>query len=213
MTFHCDQLDAALREDEPAALDAARAHAVGCTACQERLAAWDAISLAAPSLRKDWPSPLLWPRIERALVADARRPRSIAALERWRPLAMAASLALVVAAGAYLALQRRQPQAPLRAELTRRLLTERAVAAVERSEAEYIDSIDRLATLAAPLLEKPASPLLASYREKLQLLDAAIADCRAQIGRNRFNAHLRGELLSIYREKQRTLQMLMDDKS
>ena len=67
--------------------------------------------------------------------------------------------------------------------------------------------------MAAARLEAPATPLLASYREKLQILDAAIADCRAQIDRNRFNAHLRGELLAVYREKQRTLQMVMDEKS
>ena len=32
---------------------------------------------------------------------------------------------------------------------------------------------------------------------------------RGEIERNRFNTHLRKELLAIYREKQRTLQDLM----
>jgi hypothetical protein len=58
-----------------------------------------------------------------------------------------------------------------------------------------------------------ASPLLARYREKLRLLDAAIATCRAQLDRNRFNAHLRRELLSMYQEKRRTLQQLMEQET
>ena len=47
---------------------------------------------------------------------------------------------------------------------------------------------------------------MVSYREKLLLLDAAIAECRANIEQNRWNAHLRQELLEIYQQKQRTLQ-------
>jgi hypothetical protein len=54
---------------------------------------------------------------------------------------------------------------------------------------------------------------VASYREKLRLLDAAIADCRAEVKKNRFNAHLRRELLAMYREKQSTLQQLMEGET
>jgi len=60
-----------------------------------------------------------------------------------------------------------------------------------------------------PKLEQPASPLMISYREKLMLIDSAIAELRAGIERNRFNAHLRQELLAIYQQKQRTLQEMM----
>jgi hypothetical protein len=51
-----------------------------------------------------------------------------------------------------------------------------------------------------------------SYREKLTLLDTAIAECRAQVERNRHNAHLRRELLDIYAEKQRTLQQVLQEE-
>jgi hypothetical protein len=50
-----------------------------------------------------------------------------------------------------------------------------------------------------------------SYREKLLLLDSAIAECRDRIDRNRFNARLRRELLSLYQEKQLTLQQVMKE--
>jgi len=51
------------------------------------------------------------------------------------------------------------------------------------------------------------------YREKLLLLDSAIAECRARIDRNRFNALLRRELLSLYQEKQHTLQQVMKEET
>jgi hypothetical protein len=60
-------------------------------------------------------------------------------------------------------------------------------------------------------VEEAGSPLMMSYREKLLVLDSAIAECRARIDRNRFNARLRRELLSLYQEKQHTLQQVMKE--
>jgi hypothetical protein len=214
MTFRCRDLDAALRSDEPAALDAARAHAETCSACRESLAAWGDISDAAPGLRRSWDSPELWPRIHQALAEESqRRAGRGAGWRRWITVAAAAGLAALAASG--LVLWRPwSPSAPAAVldDSQRRLLTERALQQVESSEAEYMASIEKLAAVAEPLLEDPSSPLVASYREKLQLLDAAIAECRGAIERNRFNAHLRRELLSIYQEKQRTLSALLQEE-
>jgi hypothetical protein len=52
---------------------------------------------------------------------------------------------------------------------------------------------------------------MASYREKLLLLDSAIDDLRAQTGQNPSNAHLRYELLAMYREKQTTLEAILEE--
>lgn len=215
MSFTCKDLDAALRDQDPEALEAARAHAEACAACREALDVWNEIGSAAPLLRRDWESPDLWPRIHQDLATESQR-RAVRGgrLSWWRWPVAAATAGLVVVAGTWLVLRGFSP-APIPAseDALRRLLTERALQGVERSEAEYIASIDHLAKVAEPLLEEPGSALLASYREKLQILDAAIADCRAEIDRNRFNAHLRRELLSIYREKQRTLQQLMEERT
>jgi hypothetical protein len=212
--FDCRDLDDALREPGPSALEAARAHAAGCPACREALAAWDEIAAAAPQLRKEWSSPDLWPRIRRAL-ADETRLRD--ARPGWSPrpgrLALAVAALVVVAAGAWLVL--RSPGRPAGEDATGggRFLTEPALRDVERAEAEYVASIERLAALAEPRVAQADSPLLARYRERLRLLDAAIATCRARLGRNRFNAHLRREILSIYEEKQRTLEQLMEQET
>jgi len=215
VSFECRDLDDALREGAAETLAAARAHAAGCESCRERLLAWDAVSEAAVSLRRDWDSPELWPTISSRLETESRRrrlPVAIAGARGWRLAALAASLLLVAGAAAYLALGPSRPS-PERALLERRLLTERALAQVERSEQDYVASIDELAKLAEPRLDQPSTPLLASYREKLQMLDAAIAECRSQIEGNRFNAHLRRELLSIYQEKQTTLRRLLEERT
>jgi len=52
---------------------------------------------------------------------------------------------------------------------------------------------------------------MANYREKLLVLDSAIAECRAQLEQNSFNAHLRRELLSIYQMKHATLTEVLQE--
>jgi hypothetical protein len=211
MTFECGRLDDVLQEGDPADLTAARAHAETCAACRESLEGWDAVGAAAPSLRQSWDSPELWPKIRQALAVEETRSKSRARFARLVPLtAIAASLLAAVAVWTLVHRPRLAPESP---DSEQRLLTERALHAVEDSEAQYVASIDRLAKAAEPQAAQTETPLRAAYLEKLQVLDAAIADCRAQIDRNRFNAQLRKELLSIYREKQRTLQEMMGDRT
>ena len=73
-------------------------------------------------------------------------------------------------------------------------------------------AIDKLAVDAKPQLDNPETPLLANYREKLQVLDSALEDLRAQAGQNPSNAHLRYQLLAMYQEKQRTLEEILEAK-
>jgi hypothetical protein len=53
---------------------------------------------------------------------------------------------------------------------------------------------------------------MASYQEKLMVLDSAIDDLREQTERNPSNAHLRYQLLAMYRDKQATLQDILETK-
>ena len=103
-----------------------------------------------------------------------------------------------------------RPDAAARQQQRERLLNEEALAAIEASEAKYVQAIDELTKLAAPRLDMPDSPLLANLQERLTAIDAAIAEYRAEIERNRFNAHLRQQLLWIYQEKRRTLEQIQE---
>ena len=49
-------------------------------------------------------------------------------------------------------------------------------------------------------------------KEKLLVLDSAIADLRAQSGMNPSNAQLRHQLLAMYQEKQHTLEEVLETK-
>jgi hypothetical protein len=90
------------------------------------------------------------------------------------------------------------------------LLKSAALKEVESTESAYEKAIDKLAAEAKPQLDTPATPLLASYHEKLLVLDSAIADLRAQAGLNPSNAQLRYQLLAMYQEKQRTLEEVLE---
>ena len=230
MKFECKDLEYALQRQEPESLQALEAHASSCAACREQLRLWNEISATASSLKKSWDSPHLWPRIRQALiseiqqgaVADAHIPseRAVRFLPRldtwlanWKTAIAALALVVISLSSVWVMLRTQAPPAvPKLALSPRQLLTEQALREVESAEGAYLRSIEKLSKLAQPRIEQPTTPLLVSYREKLTLIDAAIADCRANIAQNRFNTHLQMELLSIYQEKQRTLQELVKEE-
>jgi hypothetical protein len=151
----------------------------------------------ARQLHEEWDSPSLWPRIQNAL--EVEQP-----VRKHRPLwslgfAFAAILVLTVALARLLP---KRPQYSANAEfLTRDVLLE-----VERNEAAYVRSIEKLSAIASSSLEASPAPLAAAYREKLVVLDSAIAELKAQMEGNQYNNYLRNQLASLYREKQATLE-------
>jgi hypothetical protein len=216
----CDLFDRFTEKgvDDPAGWAELDAHAAECPTCREKRALWLAIGEAAPSLHKTWPTPDLYGRIKRAAASGAvpggAAPRPV---PLWaRAAAAAALVALVVLSAIGVRVFRagagREPLSFVAGGRSP-LLTEQALTEVETSESAYLASIEKLSRLARPRLEADTSPLGAAYREKLLLLDSEIAEMRGEIERNRFNTHLRRELLAMYREKQRTLQDLMKGSS
>ncbi len=212
----CSRFEEATRRDDPAAWQALLSHAAQCGDCREEIAAWESILSAAPSLKKSWESPELWPRIATAMAeesSEGERASTARSPFSWMPLAAAAALFIIAMVG----LQVFRPKLGERELVTARslpkapLLEENTLAGVEKSEQQYVASIDRLSRLAEPRLSQNDSPLFASYREKITLLDSAIGDLRAQVEQNRFNTHLRRELLAMYREKQNTLEQVIKE--
>jgi hypothetical protein len=217
----CRRAKDALRHDDASAVDRLRVHAARCEECRESLALWDEISKAAPSLRKAWESPALFPRIASAIEAERARPAVEAPAVtppkpgrfRWIPMAAAAALFVLAMVGLEVFRNSGGREPLVNASATKDpLLSDRSLEDVETAEANYVSSIERLSTLARSRIENPTTPLLVNYREKLLLLDSAINETRTQIAGNRFNSHLRRELLAMYQEKQRTLQELMKEE-
>lgn len=200
MTITCEHLDNLLFEGDPASLALAAEHARGCDPCMQTLTSWNEIGAAAKTMPTTWQSDLLWPRIERAIRQQSRR--------RWHAVWQIAA-ALVIVAGIAIVGWRVER----RSEFDAHIIRAGAVAEVERAEESHAKAIERLERLAEPKLEEPASPLLVSYKEKLILLDDAIAECQSQIDHNRQNAQLRKQLLAIYDEKQRTLRDVLREET
>jgi hypothetical protein len=221
MNVTCNDRDSIFEDGTPAQWAALETHAATCPACAEQLRAWKSLSLAAAQLRDYDASPSLWPRIESALAAGARASnnpaswwdRSSAWLGvrlSWQLAAAGAFALLLLVSGGWL--YRNQTSQRSTTASQSPLLRNKALGEVQHAEAAYVQAIDKLAADAKPQLDNPETPLLANYREKLQVLDSAIEDLRAQTGLNPSNAHLRYQLLAMYQEKQRTLEEILETK-
>ena len=217
MNVTCSDRERIFEDGTPVEWVALEAHAASCPLCREEVRTWKALSVAAEELRDYSDSPSLWPRIERALAEEAKRKAQrgqrwnwVSRLTRFSPgwqTALAGAFALVLAiSGGWIYIHR--PVAPV--DNDKSLLRSSALKEVESAETAYERAIDKLAAQARPQLENPATQLLANYHEKLLVLDSAIADLRAQAGLNPSNAQLRYQLLAVYREKQRTLEEVLE---
>jgi hypothetical protein len=218
MNIKCEDRDRIFEDGTPAQWAALESHSANCAVCAEELRSWKALSAAAKELRDYSDTPSLWPRIERALIGEAAANKKRAERWGWLSLGFGLSLGWQTAAAAALLLILTVsvgwvywPPTP-RDGGDQSLLKTSALAEVERAQTAYEHAIDKLAAEAKPELENPATPLQASYREKLLVLDTAINDLRAQAGMNPSNAHLRQQLLAMYQEKQQTLQDILEEK-
>lgn len=199
MKIQCTELDDLLFDASPLAMETAARHAEQCAACAEKLAAWNDIEQTARSMRGTWQNDLLWPRIERAIATERlqKRPRA-----KWLWQVAAGLLLTLGLGGTVLYTVRARTH---EAAFDRDILRLTAMDEVERAERTHIEAIQRLERLADARLEDAQTPLMISYKEKLMLLDEAIAECQANVEQNRQNAHLRKQLLAMYTDKQETL--------
>jgi hypothetical protein len=219
MNMTCNDRDRVFEDGTVEEWAALETHAANCTACAEEIRAWQSLSVAAEELRDYSGGTALWSRIETALAEEGTRKVKAATsrgwfrlwhLENfgWQTVTAATFVLLLMISGGWIFFHGRGHTQPRSANL----LKSRTLNEVEHAESAYVQAIDKLAAEAKPQLDNPATPLLSSYREKLLLLDSAIEDLRAQAGNNPSNAHLRYQLLSMYQEKQRTLEEVLEEK-
>jgi hypothetical protein len=214
MNITCADRDRIFRDGSAEEWAALEQHAESCAECSEQLRAWKSISIAAQELRDYKEDQALWAKIEGSLRQNERRHGLWTRLEFWRAFpigwqaALAGALVLALAlSGVYVFTQLNTA-----GNASDKLLKNSALAEVERTERDYMKAIDKLAADAKPQLDSPSSPLMASYREKLTVLDSAIDELRAEAGENPSNAHLRYQLLAMYQEKQETLREVLETK-
>ncbi|HSC45103.1 MAG TPA: hypothetical protein VLC94_04710 [Candidatus Acidoferrum sp.] len=217
MNITCNDRERIFVDGTPEEWAAMESHTATCAGCRQELDSWKSLSVSGGDLHQEWDSPNLWPRIERALAGQAASSRS----SGWRGFfggwklatlpwqtATAALLLIALTASALWFISRPTHQ---RIE-NEALLKNDSVRNVERAQAAYEQAIDKLDAQARSQLASTSTPLMASYREKLQVLDSAIADLKSQAGMNPANGHLRRQLLAMYQEKQDTLEQVLEAK-
>jgi hypothetical protein len=197
MTIHCTDFDNLLMEGDAYSMDIAERHAATCAACAETLASWKDISHTARGMQTTWQSDMLWPRIERSLRKEKKR------LPAW--VTLAASFAIFALLGLMAWTAHVKSKDPF--------LPSTVVDRVDAAEKAHRDAIAALEEQTEDTLENPATPLMVSYKEKLMLLDDAIAQCEQAIQMNQRNPHLRRQLAAMYSEKQRTLQEVLREEN
>ena len=200
MIFQCNDLERALRS--PELMPDARAHAETCEECRQQLYLWTEISRLAPQLHQEWESPQLWSRI-RADLVSITPPRKTVPVWQWT----LAAVAVVVLAIALSLAHPWKSRQSARADF----LTEDTLREVQQAENAYARFIAKLSAVAGKSIEQSSSPLASAYREKLLLLDSAIADLKTNVETNRYNVYLQNQLASLYREKQKTLQEWLEN--
>jgi hypothetical protein len=219
MNIKCQERERIFLDGTPEEWAVLELHAQTCAQCGEELSAWKNLSVAAQEMREEADSPVLWSRIEASLkeqaAVGAETDSFWQRLRDWKPLsigwqtALAGAMALVLAVGAYVYVN--GPHTDTGKD-NASLLKSPALREVEKSERNYEQAIEHLEAEAKTQLQSGDSPLVASYREKLMVLDGAIDELRTQAGQNPSNAHLRRQLLAMYQEKQQTLQDVLEIK-
>jgi hypothetical protein len=186
-------------------------HASGCVACREALRLDDDLMAQAASLRREGEAPHLWDRIEaglrkQAVMSGPKRTEKNFLARFLRPFPAAVLLAGmgVLAAGGYLSLKGRHPSSGL--------LADKALARVERKEAEYREAIEALAAEVRPRLVVADAELAMLYRERLEAIDAQIDQCRRAIETNPANAHIRRSLMAALQDKKVALVEVLNLK-
>lgn len=205
MNITCSQLDDLLFDGSPLAMETARRHAEHCAECAGQLADWDEISATASTMQATWQNDFLWPRIDRALREQKKRSSS----RGWMKIAAAILLTVGLSATMWYAVRVQTRDAAFDDDILRIS----ALDEVERAEQSHLTAIRKLERLAEPKLDAAPTPLMVSYKEKLMLLDDAIAECEENIESNRQNAHLREQLLAMYTDKRQTLEDVLREEN
>lgn len=153
------------------------------------------------SIKRPVTAPHLWDRIEKSLLAEARRGGKHLIFDLNQKtltiVRIAALLVVAITIGFYL-----WPKPEIGET---KLLDQSILKRVEKRETAYMDAIVELEQKAKPLLEQFDVELSLLYKDRLGTIDAQIERCREALAINPANAHIRRYMLAALKDKKETL--------
>ena len=153
-------------------------HLTECARCQALVADFTSIRRTASVLEEHLPPPRLWAKIASAIDEEQRRPwwqRPLGnAFSAWVPIAVAASLALLVGGAAWMSWWRAPAEAPQEAALP----GEASAVPAEQHYEQAIAGLQQLAESQNAALDPDTRAVL---KQNLAVIDRAISESRAAL--------------------------------
>ena len=170
------------------------AHLTGCARCQSLVADFTTIRNTAGALEGHLPPPRLWARIESSVEDDHN------SFSAWLPVAVAASLALLIGGAAWIGWREAPPPAAENASASQ------ADAGITIAEAHYEQAIAGLQQMADAQNTQLDPDTLAVLRQNLAVIDRAIMESRAALANEPASAPAQESLLDALDTKVALLQ-------
>jgi hypothetical protein len=175
-----------------------------CPECREAYERDRILLGMSRSLKAEVKAPDLWGRIE----SDLRNQRNSRIGRLWKSsiFRVAAILMLGFILGLSLMLGLKDD----RDELSSGLLSESVLKNVEVRQTAYESAIKELEAVASSRLVALDQELMFLYRDRLEVIDEQIEQCRDALATNPANAHIHQYLLAALQDKQETLKEIMN---
>jgi len=179
-------------------------HLAGCTRCQALVADLASITLAASTLDEHIPPPRLWATIASAIDEQQRQPwwqRQLGgAFSAWVPMAVAASIALLLVAGGWNVWQQRRVETPQQAGAPQ---SEPEPVPAEQHYEQAIVGLQQLADAQNAALDPETRAVLT---KNLAVIDRAINESRAALAQEPASTLAQESLLEALESKVSLLQ-------
>jgi hypothetical protein len=174
------------------------AHVMSCELCKTILSEDLKLLELAGSLKKPVDSDNLWDKIEITLSKGNSKNITQFIFSRKRLiLNIAAVLLIGLVVGFYFA---QQNQIPDKGVVSINMLEK-----LDEKEQDYLESIEELEAATQEKMAQLDINLMLLYRDKLEMIDAQIAECKEALADNPANAHIHKYLFAALNEKKETL--------
>jgi len=181
------------------------AHLSTCAECRESVREDEKLLSRAKELKKPQESPFLWTRIEQNLLGEMQKKRTgvraVFIQTKWKFYPAAALLMFLLSSGLVFLLR-----PGLKGQ---DLLSDSSLRRIEKRERRYESSIQRLEENARPQMAELDLELMLLYRDRLEIIDQQIVECKEALSSNSGNAHIRRYMLAAFQEKKNTLRDIM----